>query len=429
MPELSIIMPVYNVEKYLEQSVESVLKQNYKDFELICVNDGSTDNSLSLLQQLKLRDDRIRIINKENRGYGHTMNQGIDAAKGRYIGVVESDDWILPNMYETLIRYMEKENLDIVKSDHLQFITTVNGREKVVRKIQSEEKSIYYKVLNPETDKRVFSFLKTSWSGVYRTEFIRKHNIRHNESPGAAFQDNGFWFQTLSCAQRIMFINQAFYMYRVDNAYSSCRGKGNMYAMCQEYTFIREFLEKKPDRKEKFLQEFSLYKYRAYLYNLERIADEYKPEFLKRMQCEYQQSLERKEFDIGAIDDNFREKMEWVVNEPEKLLSYLRDRRSYFEKWEMIRKYDKIIIYGAGMLGQEFYRQVKEQELETEVIGFAVSDMQGNAEDLFGLKVAKIEDYSDRDTLVVIALKQEWQEGVKNKLCNLGFQKYMVYFE
>lgn len=429
MPELSIIMPVYNVEKYLVQCVESVLNQSYKDFELICVNDGSTDQSLALLQQMRVCDDRIRIINKENRGYGHTMNQGIDAARGCYIGVVESDDWILPDMYETLIHYMKQEDLDMVKSDHLQFITTVNGNERVVHKIEAKDKSIYNKVLNPEKDKRVFTFLKTSWTGVYKTEFIRKHNIRHNESPGAAFQDNGFWFQTMTCAQKVMFVNQAFYMYRIDNASSSCRGRGNMYAMCQEYEFIRNFLEKEPERKKKFLREFSLYKYKAYLYNLERIADEYKAEFMERMCNEYKVSLEKKEFDPDVSDQTVGEKMNWAVNKPEKLINHLRQRKAYFEKWEMVQKYERIIIYGAGFLGKEFYRQLKEQELEDNVIGFAVSDIRNNVKELFGVKVAEIGDYDAGDVLVVIALRQEWQDEVKNVLHDLGFYNYIIYFD
>ena len=96
MPEVSIIVPVYNEEQYLEECLESIRCQSLQDIEVICVDDGSTDGSLAIIKRFMQKDSRFRVIQKSNSGYGSSMNQGMDAAQGKYIGIVESDDWILP---------------------------------------------------------------------------------------------------------------------------------------------------------------------------------------------------------------------------------------------------------------------------------------------------------------------------------------------
>ena len=104
MKKVSVIIPVYNVEEYLEECMESVIHQTLKEIEILCVNDGSTDHSLQILEQYAKKDDRIRIISQKNGGYGKAMNQGLDAASGEYIGIVEPDDYVPLNMYEDLYR-------------------------------------------------------------------------------------------------------------------------------------------------------------------------------------------------------------------------------------------------------------------------------------------------------------------------------------
>ncbi len=102
MPKVSVIVPVYNGEKYLKECLDSILSQTLSDIEIICVNDGSTDGSYDILENYKLKDSRIKIINKPNTGYGNSMNVGIQESQGEFIGIVESDDYVEPNMYELL---------------------------------------------------------------------------------------------------------------------------------------------------------------------------------------------------------------------------------------------------------------------------------------------------------------------------------------
>ena len=102
VPKISVLIPVYNVEKYLERCLKSVCNQSFKDIEIICINDGSTDSSLSILEEYAKNDSRIKIIDKSNSGYGISMNIGLDNATGDYVGIIESDDFADLGMFETL---------------------------------------------------------------------------------------------------------------------------------------------------------------------------------------------------------------------------------------------------------------------------------------------------------------------------------------
>ena len=128
MPKVSIIIPVYNVESYIRTCIDSVLAQSLKDLEIICVDDGSTDSSPAILDDYASKDSRVKVIHKPNRGYGHSMNVGYEAATGEYIGIVESDDYILPDMYGTLYDYaaVSYTHLDVYKRQAYH-----NHKEKV----------------------------------------------------------------------------------------------------------------------------------------------------------------------------------------------------------------------------------------------------------------------------------------------------------
>lgn len=121
-PKVSVIMPMYNQEKYIAECLTSVIRQSLKDIEIIVVNDGSTDSSLKIVQKIKGDDPRVIIIDKKNSGYGHSLNVGVDAAKGEYIGIVETDDYILPEMYETLYRVAARKMLKSSKRIFVVFL-------------------------------------------------------------------------------------------------------------------------------------------------------------------------------------------------------------------------------------------------------------------------------------------------------------------
>lgn len=117
MPKISVIVPCYNVGNYIRQCMDSIVNQTLKEIEIICINDGSTDETLSVLREFEAKDKRVTIIDKPNSGYGHSMNTGLKCARGEYVGIVESDDFIEPNMFEELYRLAKTHGVKVVKSN------------------------------------------------------------------------------------------------------------------------------------------------------------------------------------------------------------------------------------------------------------------------------------------------------------------------
>ena len=128
MAKVSIVIPVYNVEKYLRECLDSVKNQTLRDIEIICVDDGSTDCSGEILDEYAKQDNRFHIIHKQNEGYGKAMNVGMAAASAPYTGSVESDDRIEADMYEKLSAIMEQTKADVIKADYYQFYQSNTGK-------------------------------------------------------------------------------------------------------------------------------------------------------------------------------------------------------------------------------------------------------------------------------------------------------------
>lgn len=276
--KVSVIVPVYNAGQYLRECMDSLVCQTLEEMEIICVNDGSADNSADLLREYAQRDKRIRVINKKNSGYGHTMNVGIDAAKGEYIGIAEPDDYVRQDMYGRLYDLAKKLDLDIVKADFTRFWANGHVRKKEYCPL-SKDRAYYGKVICPARQPEIFRFLMNTWTGIYRREFLDRQQIRHHETPGAAFQDLGFWFQTFCLAERVYFYKESFYRYRMDNQNSSVNSREKVYAVYEEYAFIRSFLEQRPELKKKYLPVCVWKKYHDCQFTAARIREEYRTEF------------------------------------------------------------------------------------------------------------------------------------------------------
>ena len=317
MIKVSIIVPVYNVSMYLKECLDSIINQTLKEIEIICVNDGSTDNSLEILKEYADKDSRIKVIDKQNTGYGNTMNVGIDCARGSYIGIVEPDDYVKPEMYKTLYEIAVHYDLDLIKADFYRF--TGQGKNLHLEYNQlSSDKKYYGKVLNPEKNIEVFKFIMNTWSGIYKKDFLNKFHIRHNETPGASFQDNGFWFQTFCRASKIFFVNEPFYMNRRDNPGSSVHSRDKVYCASVEYQYIKQFLENNPELKDIYIYIYSLKKYHNFQFTLRRIGEEYRLEFLQHFSNEFSEAKKN-----GELDKKLFTPYEWktlnrIIDDPKR---------------------------------------------------------------------------------------------------------------
>lgn len=218
MTKISVVVPVYNVEKYLSQCLNSILKQTFTDFECICVNDGSTDNSLSILQDYANRDNRIKIINQENKGLSGARNSALKVINGKYITFIDSDDFVSSDYLEKLINVAEKENSDIVYCRHKMYFSLDNryengpNREKL-NKLFSEYSQVNKRDKQLEYILDIVENSRSACMKLYKTEPLRKNNLCFFED---IYAEEDFAFNILInlYSQKISLLDEELYYYR-----------------------------------------------------------------------------------------------------------------------------------------------------------------------------------------------------------------------
>lgn len=215
--KISVIIPVYNASEYIAQCINSVTTNTFKDIEIICVNDGSTDNSLEILTGLSEKDSRIIVLNKENGGPSAARNMGLDIAKGEYISFVDSDDYIHEKTYEFLYTELKKNNLDQL------YFSAVSVFDDDVENQFGEFKNLYKRngsYPDVVTGKKLFcsmvenkEFRPTPWSLISKREFYESYKLRFFN--GLLHEDNLFIIQSLAFAERVKFYNVNLYNRRI----------------------------------------------------------------------------------------------------------------------------------------------------------------------------------------------------------------------
>ena len=313
-PKVSIIVPVYNVEEYLKECLDSLINQTLKDIEIICVNDGSTDGSLDVLKKYASKDTRVKIIDKDNAGYGHAMNIGTDMASGEFIGIVESDDYVDLKMYESLYNYAKETRVNIVKSNFNRFTGPPEKRNLFFNRVAKRIEN-YYVILNPHSRKDVFNFIMNAWTGLYKRQFLIDNKIRYNETPGASFQDNGFYFQTLMYTDSIYFVEEAFYFNRRDNENSSVMSNKKINCMKEEYDYIQSIINT-DQRYSEFIPVCVHKRFVNYMFTYNRISIEDKLDYLYKVFEEYKQYQEKKLIDYSLFEDSEREQLISILKDP-----------------------------------------------------------------------------------------------------------------
>lgn len=244
MIKVSVILPSLNVKDYIEETLKSVCNQTLEDIEILCVDAGSTDGTEEIIKEYEEKDSRVHLIHSDVKSYGHQMNIGVDLAKGEYIGILETDDYVDVGMYEDLYCLAKDNNLDVIKSNYRYFFENESGERFFVESdLDKEFKVEYDKIFSCE---EYISGKYTNdvyiWDGIYRTDFIREKGIRFNETSGASFQDWGFKYLTFLQAQRIMYIRNAYYNYRKDNLGSSTYNTRSVGFILNEANYVLQIL-------------------------------------------------------------------------------------------------------------------------------------------------------------------------------------------
>lgn len=200
-PKISVIIPCYNTAKYLEKCLKSLINQTLKEIEIICINDGSTDNSLKILKKYTILDNRIKILTQDNQGQSVARNKGIDIATGEYIGFVDSDDWIDLNFYEELYKTAKKTNSDIIMCN---FACIKNGKIKT-------NSVKHNKIYTNFKDKVNILSNGACWNKIFRTELIKTNKIYFPTN--IFYEDNLFLIEAIYYSKNLTTINKTKYYY------------------------------------------------------------------------------------------------------------------------------------------------------------------------------------------------------------------------
>lgn len=284
MPKISIVVPIYNVEKYLHQCVDSILTQTLKDIEVVLVDDGSPDKCPQICDEYADKDKRVRVIHQPNGGYGKAVNNGIATATGDYIGIVESDDWIEPNMYEKLYASAEKFGSDMVKCRFYNFDSFRNPQDKSYGRKK-------YQLQNIVPDDRAFNIFdyplllayhSSVWAALYKKDFIQ--NLRFQETRSAAYQDFPFTMIALVKAAKISAVYDELLHYRQEegNASSTRRTDQRLIVMAEQALYARQEL-KKLGVFDRLKEEFYLHVWGANYGFYEAIDAEYKKAYFDKL--------------------------------------------------------------------------------------------------------------------------------------------------
>ena len=213
MPLVSVIIPVYNVEKYLRQCLDSVTNQTLKDIEIICVDDGSTDNSLNILKEYKEKDNRIIILQQQNQYAGIARNNGLKIATGKYLSFLDSDDFFELDMLEEMYGKAEKDQSDIVICGWKNYDNKTN---KVIA-IHTIDLSIEVKSpFSPESIKKdLFTFCKPNpWTKLFKTSWFKENDLYFENF--ISCNDLTCIYTALICANKISIINKPYVYYRAN---------------------------------------------------------------------------------------------------------------------------------------------------------------------------------------------------------------------
>lgn len=404
MPKVSVIIPVYNVEQYLEECLDSVMQQTYQDIEIICIDDCSTDHSIDILHKYEQRDKRIAVLqNRVNSGLAFTRNVGIDNATGEYILFVDSDDYIADNLLESVLE--KAVGNDIVCYDYRKQDEIYNGRDGHKYSVADGlfDKTDYF--INAVMSN---SIIYSAWSKVYSSAFLRHNMIRFND--GIFYEDILFCFQCLMKAERVYSINQKLYYYRIRN--DSIMTKKISQKNIEDYFWnvyqlTRYYIESDCNEVlgnaiERYIQGVCRDFIKAYRKYMKNNTDYLSTQYIKDNICaKLYRIFPKFSIETGSIGD-FTE-----------------------NQWKRISESKYVIIYGAGDIAREIIELFDRNDIP--ICGIAVSKEENNHRSILGNRVLGIDKYIKiRDeSIVIVATTPRYYAEIHKILEMQGFKNYI----
>lgn len=432
MPKISIIMPSLNVADYIDECIMSAINQTMCDIEIICVDAGSTDGTLTKLRNYENQvypGITIKVFESLRKSYGFQVNLGLKAATGKYVAILETDDYVASCMYEELYKLAEENDLDFVKADFDTIVTLTNGyvKNKTVH-IFSDHSSFYNKVQDFSENPYIYANDYNIWKGIYKKSFLDENHIRFNESPGAAFQDIGFSEQVHACAKRGYYTDRSFYRYRCDRDEASVKSnKGVMFS----YAEFKRLMDT-PELWSKIKYKPGFYWHMAQSfhgefckvaelenYNLE--SDCIKPYidwFIDNIKYAMNQGI----FPSKEVNNTLYKEFVDLISNYQLFTEKLKAKRIQKKQrdLELLNqiKGKNAIIFGAGIRGENFIQVLQNNDIHIQGICDNNSDLWGNS--CCGITILSpdeaICDYKQEKNIRFLVASKYYCQEIKNQL-------------
>lgn len=435
--KLSVLVPIYNVSKYLHQCLDSLQAQTVEDMEIICLNDGSTDNCKEIIESYVKRDSRFKLIDKNNTGYGNTLNVGLAAAEGDYVGIVESDDFIDANMMQELLEIIDKTQVDVVKSDY-KYSSIDSSLDNVVSgNLKGLPSNITF---NPHEEEKIFLVGQSLWSALYRRDFLLKNNIKFHETPGASFQDVSFAFMVMANAEQVYLVDKAFYHYRVSNPNASMKMDNKLDKLCSELDYINACINCRDDRRQLELI-LSRLAFRVLYENYTWAAPGYQFVMLNELERRLRIYDNCGDFAASIWDDEAVAIAHEILKDKDAF--YKKTGKKIFDSrlWQgtinasvykdailtKATSYENIVLYGAGVVGNKVKDDLVNRGVQKSQLTFAVTSKSDNQDEKDGIPVKQIDEFkgSGDNTIFIITVKEENQYEMLQNLRRLAIDNVL----
>lgn len=397
MIKVSIIIPVYNGEQYLEQCIRSVLSQTLKELEILCVDDGSGDGSAQIIRNLRSEDDRVRLLWQRNQGAGKARNLALKEARGKYIAFLDADDFYVDrDALEKMVELCESSGVDVCGS-----------LRKLVRKgtvtcdelFQKTEKSVVLDYRDFQIDYNYQDFI-----------FLRKHLTENNLSfpDYRRFQDPPFLVKALFTAGKFTVADTYLYGYRLSDMSVRFNKKSTydlLHGLIDNLTFARE-------------HELEI----LFENTMRRLEYEYKQIFYKNIAPDGLEILKLL-LEANQIISNQKTDQDYII----KPLQGLFKNMCQYERRLLARieAEKEIVLYGAGQFGQVFYQYLKRSHVSEKVVAFVVSDRKGNQTRIEGVPVITLWELQKKEEkLMLVTVRENIQGEIVTYLEKNGYKNY-----
>lgn len=415
--KVSVIIPIYNMGKYLPECLDSIICQTLQEIEIIAVNDGSTDNSLSILEAYQNSCDKLQILNQKNQGVGPARNNGINHSNGKYLIFIDPDDYYpSDDCLETLYLTAEREHVAICAG---QVIINTNGILKkrcFITSDFSKSKYIENGIMNSEDYPTIYGHQRR----LFLAELIKKNNIYF--PPYRRFQDPPFTVKAMGCAKKIYEIDKVVYVYRkghkkVNYSLETCidmiNGIRDVFQLVTYYGMKSIYINNLLDLTEENCVPVYKYGFRG----INEIDDVINQINNIRMQQNF------------VIDKNIFTK--------EKVQQFVESSRQEYQKiFNLLNSKVPVLLYGAGKFALTFL-DVFHENMDN-IMGIAVTNIKENGKKIKNIEVKQIENYKEfKDQVCVIIITADrFQNEIELNLNRLGFHnilklnmKKIEYFE